>query len=211
MYAEEHAEEERLLPAGLASAIMWVIGLVIAVGGFYALKATNQLFAMPYQDGVLTVYPPWFYWTFLPCCAALAIPWPLTLHVLRKLGYGAEAASIISAPAYYRGRDISGMDREGLMWWMSRIIVLPLGVATALALPMHMSINADTARVTRYAHLTPDPFPLKQAVHAYRVIEYVTLRDGSTRQADDVLFVFSDGRTLRANVMGDGGTSAPPT
>jgi len=133
----------------------------------------------------------------------LAIPWPFTVWYLRKVGRWEEADSIEDA-ADEKGRANSFK----IMKWMSIGLAAPIGVFTVLAIPIHLSITDSAVKVGHYASFRSDVFPFNQARRA-TVIDGYKLRDGSLQPARDLIIDYADGRRLRGNQVGDGGTSIP--
>jgi len=189
----------RRLPYGVAGVSMWVLGALIGVGGFCLLKSVNWFWASLDRDAILTVYPVAFIWGFLPGFAAIALPWPLTLWLLRRFGYSGQAAEIVAA-ANRKG----GYDSERVMRWAAWVTLLPIALFTLPAIPMHLSAGAREVRVTPYGHLSPEVFRLADAKKAWRTDGYY-LQDGKFASHPDLLIDFADGRRLDANAVGDSG------
>jgi hypothetical protein len=130
----------------------------------------------------------------------VALPLPLTLWFLRRLGYSGQAAEIVAS-----GNSKAGYDCERVMSRLAWGIVLPIALCTLPAIPMHLSVGAGEVRVTYYGYLTPEVFRLSDAKRAWKVDGYY-LRDGKFKPHPDLLIDFGDGRRLDANAVGDGGS-----
>jgi len=199
------ADDDRSLPYGVAGAIMWALGLVIAVGGFYLLRFANVLIAsMDRVDSnavaLFTAYPtPWI-WMFFPGFACLILPWLTVLALLRRFGYAGQAARIV-----VKGNQQMGLNGERLMGWLAYCLVCPIGIFTVLALPMHLKVFPDELHLTHYRHWALVVFRFADARRAY-IVDGYTLRDGSFQPHWDLLIDFADGRRLSGNAVGDGGT-----
>jgi hypothetical protein len=152
----------------------------------------------------LRLYKTAILWCFLPGFAALAVPWPFTVWMLRKLGRTDEADSVTE-----RSNRKGGMDSMRVMKWLSIGLVGPIGVLTVLAIPMHVTISGSEILLGHYARLFPERFQLSAAKRA-TLVEGVLYRDKSFHPQQDLLIDFADGRRFYANVEGDGGTSVPP-
>ena len=199
--AEEHvADNGRRLPYGVAGACMWFLGIAIAIGGFFALRTANHLWSLPDHNTLCIAYPPQVIWMFLPGFAALAIPWVFALWLLRRFGYAGQAAEIVE-----NGNQKGGFNCERVMKWLIWIIVVPIGLFTLPAIPMHLAVKSDQALLTHYGHIFPDRFYFSDARHAYWVEGYY-VRDGRFTVQPDLLITFADGRRLHANAVGDGGS-----
>lgn len=199
--AEEHVSDNgKRLPYGVAGACMWFLGIAIVVGGFFALRTANHLLSFPDHNTLFVAYPPQVIWMFLPGFAALAIPWVFTLWLLRHFGYAGQAAEIVE-DANQKG----GFNAERVMTWLIWIVVVPIGLFTLPAIPMHLAVKSDQALLTHYGHIFPDRFYFSDARHAYWVEGYYG-RDGRFISFPDLLITFVDGRRLHANSVGDGGS-----
>ncbi|HEY4382184.1 MAG TPA: hypothetical protein VGN01_17680 [Acidobacteriaceae bacterium] len=196
-------EDARYLPYGVSLAIMWTIGLGIAIGGYFGLRGVNHLFASMDRGSTLVLYPTAILWCFAPGFAALCLPWLTTLWMLRRTGYTGEAQEIV-----IDGNDKMNWNGERVMRWACLGIVAPIFLFTLAALPMRLSMDNNSVRVTHYAHLTPEIFPLADARHAFTVDGYL-LRDGTLQSRPDLLIDFADGRRLAATAMSDGGDPPP--
>lgn len=181
---------------------MWGQGIAFALM-FFVLRGANNYWAWHEGPSILTQHPPQVIWCFFPGFAALAIPWPLTVWFLRKMGRW-EEADAIEDDADAKG----GLNSFRLMKWLSMIVVGPIAFFTIMAIPVHLSITNSEVRVGHYASLYSERFPFAQA-RRLTVVDGYKLRDGSFHPAKDIIIDFADGRRLRANSMGDGGTSVP--
>jgi hypothetical protein len=202
--AVEHRYDEsqgsEFLPAGVIGSAMWAIGIGFALL-FFALRSANHWWASLEGTSILTQYAPQAIWCFFPVLAALAIPWPLTVWYLRRVGRWQEANDIEDS-ADSQG----GMNSYRIMKWLSVGVVLPIALFTLPAIPIHLSISDSEARVGRYGSLHSESFPLKDA-RRLTIVDGYRLKDGSLHPQKDVLIDFADGRRLRGNAVGDGGTN----
>jgi hypothetical protein len=192
--------EGKRLPTGVFSAITIAMGIAIAVGGYFGLLATNHLLARADGPALVQTFPVAVLWCFLPGFAALAVPWPLTIALLRRSRYHDEAAYVED-----EGSRKSGFDCFRIMVGMNIFLVLPIAVFTFLALPERLTLTDHEIRWTHYASLTPEVFSYADIVRLNAVDGY-KLRDGSFESHKDFLVDFKDGRRLSANAVGDGGS-----
>ncbi len=187
------------LPTGVIGGAMWALGIGFALT-FFLLRDANRLWARADGQSVLTLYAtPWI-WFFLPFFSALAIPWPLTVWYLRRVGRKDEADNIADA-ADRKG----GMDTSRVMKWLGIALVGPISLFTLLAIPVHLSISDSEVRLGHYASIRAERFPFSEARRA-TLIDGYRLRDGRFQRARDIVIDFADGRRLRGNAVGDGGT-----
>jgi hypothetical protein len=189
------------LPTGMIGSAMWSLGIGLALL-FFVLRGMNHFWASLEGPSGLTQYAPQVIWCFLPGFAALSIPWPLTVWYLRKVNRWKEADSIEDA-ADSKG----GMNTLRVMKWLSVVVVSPIALFTLLAVPVHLSICDSEVRVGHYASFVTERFPLNKA-RRLTIVDGYRLRDGNIHPAKDVIIDFADGRRLRANQVGDGGTKA---
>jgi hypothetical protein len=99
-----------------------------------------------------------------------------------------------------------GMNSLRVMKWLSVGVVSPIALFTLLAVPIHLSIGHSELRVGHYASVVTERLPLNDA-RRLTIVDGYRLRDGSIHLAKDVIIDFADGRRLRANQVGDGGTN----
>jgi hypothetical protein len=188
------------LPSGMIGSAMWSLAIVLALL-FFVLRGMNHLWASFEGPSILTQYAPHVIWCFLPGFAAVTIPWPFTVLYLRKVRRWEEADSIEDAADRK-----SGMNSFRVMKWLSVGMVSPIALFTLLAVPIHLSISDSEVRVGHYASVVTERFPLNDA-RRLTIVDGYRLRDGSIHPAKDVIIDFADGRRLRANQVGDGGTN----
>ena len=188
-YDESQAPEP--LPTGVIGGVMWGLGIGLALM-FFLLRAANHWWASLEGSAILTQFATPVIWSFFPGFAALSIPWPLTVWYLRRVGRGEEADSIEDA-----SDSKGGMNSFRVMKWLGIGLACPIGFFTLLAIPIHLSISDSEVRVGHYASFETERFPLKEA-------KRLTIID---QPAKDVIIDFADGRRLRGNQVGDGGTS----
>jgi hypothetical protein len=188
------------MPAGAFSAITISMGLTIVIGGFFSLRAINHQFAKIDGIALLHVFPVSAIWFFLPGFAALAVPWPLTIALLRRSAYKDDAAYIEA-----EGSNKSGFDCFRVMVSLNLFLVLPIAFFSVLALPERLTFTEHGILWTHYASLKPEIFKYSEIVRLTKVDGYL-LRDGSFNSHKDVLIDFKDGHRLSANAVGDGGS-----
>ena len=187
------------LPTGVIGAFMWGMGICLALS-FFVFRGANHIWAAADGAAILRLYPSAVIWSFLPGFAAISIPWPLTVWLLRRTGRFDEAESIVSDSS-----EKAGFDSFTAIKWLSIWLVGPIAWFTILAFPIHLSIAETEIRVGRYASFRTEVFPLSQVRRATLVDGY-RLRDGSFQKKRDLYMDFADGRRLDVNAAGDGGT-----
>lgn len=194
-----HRQTPEPLPAGFIGGAMWALVIGCALT-FFLLRGANHLWAKADGQARITLYAtPWLR-CFLPLFSAIATPWPFTVWYLRRVSRKDEADSISDA-ADAQG----GMDTFRVMKWLSIALVGPITILTLLAIPIHLSIGDTEARLGHYASMHTERFPFSEAKRA-TIIDGYRLRDGSFHRSRDIVIDFADGRRLRGNAVGDGGT-----
>jgi hypothetical protein len=189
------------LPPGVVGAFMWVIGICLVLT-FFAFKIANHAWADMDGRSVFHLYPTSYLWCFFPFFAALIVPWPLTVWLLRRSGRTDEADAVMEdsdQKAQY--------NTVLVMKWFGIGLVMPIAFFTLLAIPIHLSIGDEEARLGHYGSWKEEVFPFKDARRAI-IVDGVRNRDGGFHRQRDLLIDFQDGRRLRANAVGDGGTDA---
>ena len=170
---------------------MFLVGVLLALS-FFALRWANHVWAGMDGPAELRVYKTAVIWCFLPGFAALAIPWPFTVWLLRVLGRTDEADRV-TAKSNRRG----GMDSFRVMKWLSFGMVGPIAALTVLAIPMHMSVSGSEILVGRYARLTPERFPISEATRA-TLVDGGRYRDGSFHPSRDLILDFAERELIRS-------------
>jgi hypothetical protein len=97
-----------------------------------------------------------------------------------------------------------GIMVNGGVW--ASINLSPIALFTLPAIPIHLSISDTEVRVGHYGSFHSETFHLKDA-RRLTVVEAYRPKERSFHAAEDVLIDFADGRRLRGNAVGDGGTS----
>jgi hypothetical protein len=198
----EEMQAPEPLPTGVVGGTMWGLGIGLALM-FFVLRDANLWWASLDGSAILTQFATPVIWCFFPLFAALSIPWPLTVWYLRRLGRWEEADSIEDA-----SDSKGGMNSYQVMKWLGFGLVGPIALLTLLAIPIHLSIGDSEVRVGHYASFQTERFPFKEAKRL-TIVDGYRRKDGSFRPAKDVIIDFSDGRRLRGNQVGDGGTNIP--
>src|SRR4051812_42876597 len=78
-------QEKEPLPTGVIGGTMWGIGICIALS-FFLLKWINHIWADTDGEAIVRNFAASVFWCFLPGFGALAVPWPLTIWLLKRFG-----------------------------------------------------------------------------------------------------------------------------
>ena len=164
--------------------------MVVVIGwvGIKILSSLNVSFARAEGPAQIVLLPSSASWWFLPSFAALTFTWDLVLFLWSHLGNASNARQYDEWSARK-----TGFDARRVLHWMGVIVVLPVGVFTALALPMHTTLHENELRIREYASLSAHHYPYSDAKRLAVVKGYL-LRDGSFERRPAVIVDFADGR-----------------
>lgn len=171
----------------LVGAFMLLVGTGFGVGSYKALLWANAALADQEAHSEFLLLPTHWMWLFLPLSGALCLTWDLTLRFWRLIGDPLRASEYES----WTNSKV-GFDASRVLHIMSATIVLPIAIATILALPIHSSIGADGMFIGHFATLQSTP-------HRYADISRITvtdglrLRDGSLQRRPAITLDFRDG------------------
>jgi hypothetical protein len=87
----------------------------------------------------------------------------------------------------------SGFDTTKTIRWMAILIALPIGVLTALAVPMHTTLHANEMRIREYASLSSLKYDYADA-RRVAMISGFRDRDSKFTPRATVIIEFTDGR-----------------
>jgi hypothetical protein len=153
-------------------------------------------------------------WSFDPDAVCYSRDLVLLARI-RRAGHSLAAHSLVSAKSgpmgggrHYRrfGRFQGQNELISNHEVAEHRLVAPIAAFTLSAIPIHLSISDAEVRVGHYASFRSDVFPLDQA-RRLTVIDGYRLRDGRFHLAKDVIIDCADGRRLRGNQVGDGGSA----
>jgi hypothetical protein len=182
---------------------MVVLGLAMGFGLYFALRDLNRYLATLDGPVEFVLYPESATWWFLPMFGALALSWEVTLGIWSLFGDRREVALFgywISATA--------GFNSTKVLRVIALVLVLPIAIFTALALPMH-EVLSDSVIVSRgYAFSGAHVFAYSSA-RRMTVIEGFRNRDGSLTRRAAVVIDFADGRRWSSQT-GDFKSSVDP-
>ena len=137
-------------------ACMVAVGIVFVWSTHAAFVWLNQRIANADGPAYFRESPQTAIWWFFPGSGALALSWEITLQIWSLAGHRKEVKlfrewTIHSPLAIGAGGRYGGLDSTKVLRWMAVLIVLPIGIFTALALPMHTSLRENDIRECGYA------------------------------------------------------------
>jgi hypothetical protein len=174
---------------------MIAIGLLFAIGTHAILVAISNHLATTDSAPAIRLLPQTAIWWFFPGFGALALSWEITLQLWalfsdrRTVNLYCEWSDVTSA---VWGRDTGFNSRKALRF-LAIILVLPIGVFTALALPMHALVTPEKITDCGYAFKTCQTYLLMDA-RRITAIEGFRTKDGKLTPRAGLVVDFNDGR-----------------
>jgi hypothetical protein len=172
------------------------VGIILVFGIHELLVMINRAIAAQDGHADMILYPSSAIWWFLPGFAALCLSWEITLHLW-------SCFSPSQARAYRSYSTLNaGFDSTRVLRWTSVVIVLPIAIATVLALPIHASVTVDEIRDGHFASLRETVYPFAQAT-SLTYFEGYKARGGPFTPRAGILVRFKDGRGFNTADIGD--------
>jgi hypothetical protein len=171
---------------------MIVVGIAFAFLSHKGLVWCNRQFAEADGPAVFRLLPQSAIWWFFPGFGTLCLSWEITLFFW-SLFVGRGKVTRFSDWSSER----VGYDCTRVLRWMALRIVLPVGVATLLALPIHSTLTDGEIIVGHYATLTRERLPYSQARHLMQVDGFRS-RNGQFTQRAEVIIYFAGGTRWRS-------------
>jgi len=170
----------------LVNAGMLAIGTVIALGTHTLLVSVNQVFVSLEGPSDFVLLPQTAIWWFLPGFAALTLAWEATLGIWSLIGNHHEVALY-----NYWTTAKAGFDSTRVLRIMTVVIVLPIALLTALALPEHAVLQKEAIHARGYGFSSTRSY---RYVDAWRltVIDGFRQRDGKVVKRAGIVLDFAD-------------------
>ena len=167
---------------------MVVVGVLLAWALHSLLITSNIFFAQRAGPAQFCLLPQTAVWWFLPGFAALTLSWEIILCFM-SLTAGRELTT-----SYRKWSNLkAGFDSAKTLRVLAVLVVLPIAVATALAVPMHANLYEDEIRVRAYAS-AHDEIYRYSAARRLTQIEGFRDRNGKLTKRAGIVVDFSDGR-----------------
>jgi hypothetical protein len=181
----------------IVGAAMLGIGFLIFITLHRVLVIANQYFASLDGPAKFLLLPQSAIWFFLPGFAGLALTWDLTLWAWSVFG-----SKQVALQYEYWSNEKAGFNATRVLRIITTVIVLPIAVLTALALPEHDSLQEAGIRSHGYGLVVAKTFDYSSA-RTLAVIGGFRDRDGRlTKRAGCVLY-FADGHKWSSAEVGD--------
>jgi len=191
---------------------MVLIGIIFVFSTHAALVALNKHFASANQSPAIFLLPQTAIWWFFPGFGALTLSWELTLQI-GNLVWGRPLANLYSdwsdATRSYWGQG-SQFDSRKVLRLLAVVIALPIGILTALALPMHATITQERITDCGYAFKTCQTYLLTDARRITAIKGFRT-KDGELTPRAGLVINFKDGRHWSSADWGNFKTEIDPT
>lgn len=172
----------------LVGGSMLLFGVAIAWGIHSILVTLNRLFADLDGPSDLVLFPQSAIWWFLPGFAAITLAWEVTLGAWSLMGNKKEVALY-----NYWSTAKAGFDATRVLRIMAVVIVLPIAIFTALALPEHVALGREEIRARGYGFSGVRTYRYSDA-RRMTVIDGFRNRDGTLVKRAGVILDFSGGR-----------------
>jgi hypothetical protein len=187
----------------LVNLSMVLVCVLLALATHAALVAGNRFFATRSEQIELILYPSRAIWWFFPGFAALCLSWEILLRLW--ILFAPEQAN-----AYRRfSAERSGFDSTRVLRWLAVLIVLPIGLLTLLALPIHTTLTRTGIDQGHFASLTREFLPFA-AAQDLTLFDGYTLRNGSFQPRAGLLIRFNDGRSWNSADVGNAKATVDP-
>jgi hypothetical protein len=179
----------------LANTAMLAIGIAMGWVTHASLVALNRFFAK--QDGgEIILFPQSATWFFLPFFAALTLSWELMLRIWSAIDQ--KEAALYN----YWTITKAGYDSTRLLRLFAVLIVLPIGVLTALEIPSHVSLRAEDILARGFGFGGVETYRYADA-RRMTLINGFRNRDGKLESRAGVVLDFSDGRRWSSASIGE--------
>jgi len=187
----------------LVNICMLAIGLIVLMGFHLFLITGNRFFASLDGPGNITIYPSSAIWWFLPGFASVCLAWEITYDIWQR--WRPEQAKAYRAFSTVK----SGFDSTKVLRLMAIFIVIPIGIASLLALPIHTTLTNDSIFDGHFAKVKPLVFPLSEATDMTEFKGYLN-GDGNFVQRAGIVLRFKDGRSWNSANTDDPKASVDP-
>jgi len=165
-----------------------LVGVLFALGSDATFFKVNRALASVDGPANFWIWPQSATWWFFPVLGALTLSWELVLQAWARFG-DREEANLYS----YWSSQKAGFKSRKVLRWMAILIALPVGVLTALELPMHTALRENDIKDCGYAFATCKVYRYADA-RRMTVIEGFRKRDGTITCRAGIVIDFSDGR-----------------
>jgi len=177
-----------------------VVGLLFSFGAYLSLVAINKRLAGAAVPSEIQLFPSPFLWCFFPAFGGFCLAWDLRILLWSALG---NSRTAMLYRVWAKRRTAGEPNAFGPSLFnrrFIRLIVVPMGLFTLLALNMHTTLGPDAIRECGYAFK-----PCKVLPYAdLRRITFVARRESSKNTTGASLVLdFKDGHRWSTGDWGD--------
>jgi hypothetical protein len=190
----------------------WIVGLCMLGVGVAFAWSTHALFVwinrrIAESDGTayFRLWPQTAIWWFFPGFGALALSYEITLQLWALTGHREEAnlySEWTNRSKSFGASGSAGFNSRKVLRWMGLLIAMPVGILTALTLPMHTTLRENDIRECGYA-LSGCSVYAYSAAYRMTAIDGFRDRDGKLNRRAGIVVEFSDGRRWNSADMSD--------
>jgi hypothetical protein len=180
------------------------VGVAFAFSMHALLVSLNRYASTSQTPDGLQLWPQPAIWWFFPGFGALTISWELVLLLWSWFGNGREA-SLYEAWSNRR----AGIDCTKVLRGMGLLITLPIGIFTALAIPMHATLGASGIIDCGYGFAGCQKYDYADAKRMTQIDGFRN-RDGTLTARAGIVVDFKDGRRWSSAEWGDFSRSVDP-
>jgi hypothetical protein len=186
-----------------------IVAVLFLFGVHSALVALNRQIAAIDNPGYIHLFPESAVWWFLPGFGAMTLPWEITIRIWslfadkRKVHLYREWAK--RETSMYKGRAFR--NEFGLYHFFALTIVLPIAIATLLALNMHATLGPAAIRDCGYAFKSCEIFPYDEV---QKMTELPGQETAKTRVGSRVDLDLKDGRRWSSSDWGGSDQDVDP-
>jgi hypothetical protein len=177
-----------------------VVGLLFIFSVYLSLVAINKRLAGAVVPSEIHLFPSPFLWCFFPAFGGFCFAWEIRVFLWSIFGNSRTARLYRVWAKRNSGGEPNVYAVSPFNSWFVRLIILPMGFFTILALNMHAVLGPDAIRDYGYAFK-------RCSVYLYadvRRITYVARRESSSNTTGASLVLdFKDGRRWSTGNWGD--------
>ena len=197
----------------------WVVNLLTALiadlffcGAYFGLAALNRHIASSGTHALIVLVPESVVWMFFAFFGAMTLSFQITLQIWALLA-GPRMANLYAnwaaaQPKSYRGGDVY-YDSRRVFGWLAALIALPVGIFTALALPMRATVGPDVIRDCGYGFKSCEIYPIVDVRRITSVAGFLNSK-GEFIHSPEAVVDFSDGRRWTTADWADFGKTGHP-
>jgi len=164
------------------------VGIALGLSLYFSLVALNQHYADAEGPARFQLLPTRVIWGFFPAFAALTLCWEIALALWSFAGDRAYISQYLDWSDQQ-----AGFDSTRALRWLALLVALPIGIATAPAIPMHSTLHDSELQVRGYASIAPTILRYSDVRRVFQVAGFRD-RSGKMHQRTEIIIEFQDGR-----------------